>query len=962
VQLISRDRVVDLGPPKQRLAFAALVIDAGRPVTVATLVERVWGEDHRVDARNALYAHIMRIRRVLDEVRRAGDTPAALVRGPAGYTLDIDPEQVDLHRFRRLARQSRQPDCGDGERVLLLRRALELRRGVPLTDLGGQWVNRIREGCRQEHVDLAVAWAQAELRVGNHGAVLARVGELVHDYPLVEPLIEALIRALRAAGRTAEALDCYATARRRLAEELGVEPTAELQQLHVLLLRGDPDPVRVADPPEAAGGPLGPICQLPPDVVDFTGRSAQSRQIVELLVDQATPVVVLSGPPGVGKSALALHIAHQIRQRFPDGQLFVSLAGASTQPRVPSDVLGDLLRVLGVDPGSIPDRLDQRAALWRARLADRRILVVVDDAAGPAQIRPLRPGTAGCAMLVTSRNQLAGLDAAALVAVDCLSRDDAIQLLGRIAGSRRMTEARPAVEDLVAACGRLPLALRIVGAKLAARPSWPVERLARLISDERYRLDELTLDDLAVRSSIALSYHTLDRRSRRLFRRLALLGPHDFPEWVAGALLGEEDARDLVALLADKSLIAATGTDATGEPRYRLHDLLRDYAAERLADEPPPSQDAAVTRLLSGYLELSYQADRHVVREEFLPRPEPVAGPRLIPAELAIRLTEDPPAWFDAERLPLIAATTRACAVGRLALAVRLADHQFANQDRQGRYDDSDRLWRTILDAADLAGDPQVLAGVRSHHGLMAVYRRYSADALALIDRAAAGYLRAGDTVHLAYCLASRAFCAASLGRFERARPDAIEGLAYARQSGDVPAQAWNLQILGTALAHLGKHEDSHRYCREGLELTRQNGDPLGEYRAMANLAGVLLLSGDAGSAIKHARAAIESATEAQRPCGIAYSSLVLADAYHALGRHQETVKALGTVLPAFDGSRSRPGRAKTLLKLGRAHHELGHAHQATRYLTEGVAIFRELQLDTWQARARHLLARTAFS
>jgi tetratricopeptide (TPR) repeat protein len=348
-----------------------------------------------------------------------------------------------------------------------------------------------------------------------------------------------------------------------------------------------------------------------------------------------------------------------------------------------------------------------------------------------------------------------------------------------------------------------------------------------------------------------------------------------------------------------------------------------------------------------------------VVREQFLPRPEPVAGPRLLPAALAIRLTENPLAWFDAERLPLIAATARACALGRLTLAVRLADHQFANQDMQGRYDDSDRLWRMILEAAGPAGDHRALAAARSHLGLMASYRGNSTEALALTDQAAAGYQQIGDTANLAYCLASRAFGNVSLGRFEQARQDATEGLVHARHSGDVPAQAWNLQFLGIALAHLGKHEDSLRHCREGLELTRQGGDSLSEYRFIAALADALLLSGDASSAVRQARAAIESATKARYPWGVAYSTLILTDGYRALGRHQETVEALSTVLPVFDRFHSRSGRARTLFRLGQAHQELGHAHDATRHLTESLTIFQELQLDTWQERARELLART---
>jgi DNA-binding SARP family transcriptional activator/tetratricopeptide (TPR) repeat protein len=966
VQLISDQLAMDLGPPKQRLVLAALMIDAGRPLTIGTLVDRVWGEDPPTEARNALYAHIMRIRRVLSAVTRAEDTPAELVRGPAGYTLDISREQIDLHRFRHLVRQARQPEHNVAERAALLRCALDLWRGAPLADLGGPWVDRVRDGCRQEHVDATMTWARAELRAGNHEAVLARASDLMDSYPLVEPLVAALMRALGAAGRVAEALDCYRTTRQRLAEELGVDPTAELQEAHRTILRGVPaltgSPGAVAVP-VARGGPGSPICQLPPDVADFTGRSVQCRRLVEMLTGQLateTPVVVLTGPPGVGKSALALHAAHEVRQRFPDGQLFVSLAGASAQAREPADVLDGMLRAVGVPPWQIPDALDQRTALLRARLAGRRMLIVADDAAGPAQIRPLLPGTAGCAMLVTSRNRLAGLEAATLVTVECLSHDEAVRLLGRIAGDQRIAEARQAVEALVAACGRLPLALRIVGARLAARPGWPVGRLVDLVSDQRRRLDELAVDDLAVRSSIALSYHALDRRTRRLLRRLALLGPHDCAEWVAVALLGGHGAGELVPWLADRSLIAPVGTDLTGEPRYRLHDLVRDYAAERLADESAADRQSAGSRLLTGYHQLAYRADRRLLGERFAPQPESPVGPEVVPAALADRLTQEPGAWFDAERRQLIAATTRACADGELTLAVQLASCQFAYQDMRACYDDIDRLWQMILQTAERTGDRPAAATAHFHLGLVAGFRGYLNQGLALLDQAVTGYRRSVNAGRLPYCLAGRAYCSMSLGRYPQAVQDAAEGLALARHGADLPAQIWNLQMLGTSLAHLGRHGDGRRHCREALELTRRTGHPVGEHRALRHLAQVSLLAGDIPMAIVQARASIDVATRAAHPWGVADSTGLLTDAYQALGRYRDAIDTLSTLLPVFDRFHGRYGRGRCLLRLGQAHQALGNAPQSARYLSESLTIFSELGLESWLDRARQLLAHVA--
>lgn len=436
-----------------------------------------------------------------------------------------------------------------------------------------------------------------------------------------------------------------------------------------------------------------PVFQLPAAPADFTGRAGESERLIRAITprqaEPGVPLVAVSGPPGAGKTSLALHAAHMTRARFCDGQLWVHLAGASPRPRDPGEVLGELLRVLGVAGTQIPPSLEGRAASYRSRLAGRNVLIVADDAAAEAQVRPLLPGTAGCAMVVTSRVRLEGLDGAHLLPLDVLGDADAVGLLAAIVGQDRVAAERSAADCLVQACGALPLALRIAGAKLATRPSWPLSLMVGKLAGAQGRLGVLESGGMSVRASIASSYRALPEPARRAFGLLALLGPADFADWTVDALLGASGAVEVIAELTGRSLLAVFGTDATGEPRYRLHDLLREFAAECLSGEPEASKHKAQERLLEAWLQLSTMADACLPSGPyFLPRPA-YPPPAVLPAEVAGRLTADPIAWFSAEWVNLLAAVEQACATGRLDLASQLASVQSAFRHYQGRFEDA---------------------------------------------------------------------------------------------------------------------------------------------------------------------------------------------------------------------------------------------------------------------------------
>ncbi|HEU5107262.1 MAG TPA: BTAD domain-containing putative transcriptional regulator, partial [Micromonosporaceae bacterium] len=551
VQLRVGERVVDAGPPRQRRLLAALAVDAGRPVPTATLVDRVWDSAPPPGALSALYSHVSRLRRLLEDEAAAtpGEQPIGLVRRPSGYVLEADPRQVDVHRFRALVVTARSAE--HAARAKLLGEALRLYAGPPLADLTGEWAERTRAAWQQERLDAAVQWADAELRRGRGSEVIGPVRRLLEDFPLAEPLAEVLVRALAAAGRDAEALDAYAATRTRLAEELGVEPGARLRAVHQALLRGELDsPV-----PERSSTPAPVVpAQLPADVSAFTGRHAELAALDRLLTATADPddagvgtalvISAVSGSGGVGKTALAVRWAHRVRRSYPDGQLYVNLRGYDPQqPMSPGDALTRLLNALGVTGAEIPLDTDERAARYRTAIAGRRMLVLLDNAASAEQVRPLLPGTASAVVLVTSRDTLSGLVAAhgaQRLELDRLPLAEAVALLHRLLGERVDTEWEGATA-LAEACARLPLALRVAADLAATRPGTTLAGLVAELSDERRRLDLLDAGGdarAAVRAVFSWSYQHLAPDARRAFRLLGLQPGPDIDAHAAAALLG----------------------------------------------------------------------------------------------------------------------------------------------------------------------------------------------------------------------------------------------------------------------------------------------------------------------------------------------------------------------------------------------------------------------------------------
>ncbi|MFD4638739.1 BTAD domain-containing putative transcriptional regulator [Lentzea sp. NPDC058436] len=534
--------------------LAALIVEAGRPVGLGKIVEAVWGEFPPASAVANVHTYVNRLRRDLAEMGLSG----SVVTEGGGYLLDVAADELDFARFECLADEARRASGA----VALWEEAFALWRGSPLGDVTCfGWL--AYEAVRLEEVEVHARedFADARLAAGQCGAAITELTALVRQTPLREGLWRRLILAQHRAGRRAEALEAYRALREVLVETLGVEPCAQIQELHQEVLRGERT--------ETA-----PPMQLPPDVEDFVGREGELARLARSL-GKPGAVTVITGMAGVGKTALATRVAHEVSGHFGSGQLYVRLGGAAA-PRDPAEVLAELLVAFGVHPHAVPRDVEARAALYRSQLASRRVLVLLDDAAGMAQVRPLLPGTAGSAVLVTSRVRLVEVAEERTVELDVLDAPCAVRLLASIDAR---TSAEPsAAAEVAHLCGHLPLALRIAGARLARRAHWTAGRLATRLAAEDTRLDELRIDDLEVRASLAPGYDALNPDQQRAFRLLSLLDLPDFPGWVAAPMLGVavRESEELVDGLVDAHLL-----ETRGDGRYRFHELIRLYGRER---------------------------------------------------------------------------------------------------------------------------------------------------------------------------------------------------------------------------------------------------------------------------------------------------------------------------------------------------------------------------------------------
>ncbi len=866
-------RPLSLGSPQQQAVLTTLLLHSGRPVTTQDLVDALWGERPPAQAVAALRTYVSRLRSVI-EPRREVRRPAELLVSVAdGYALRIPGEALDLTVFERLSAEATTArSAGDKhEAHRLLTQALDLFSGRPLTGIPGP------ERCA------------AALDVGLHAEVVGELNSLTAEHPLRERLRELLMLALYRCGRQAEALGVYTDTRKLLIEELGVEPGAGLSSMHTRILAADPALTlpAAAAPAVREDGPATPPApaQLPADVSDFSGRTELVSDLSTVLMNatgQAVVVTSLAGIGGVGKTTLAVHVAHRVRAEFPDGQLYVDLRGAGASPADPVVVLGDFLHALGVTEN--PDSLEQRAALYRSLLANRRMLILLDNARDADQIQPLIPGVSGCAVLATSRSRLAGIPGAQLFDVEELTPDEALALFAAIVGEHRVAAEPEAAMKVVTACGFLPLAVRIAAARLASRPRWSVSDLARRLADQRRRLDELQLGNLAVETTIGLGYGQLSEPEARAFRLLALIDSPDIPLTAAAALLGVDEyaAEDLAEALVEANML-----ECFTPGRYRYHDLLRLYAQrqnERIGDTE--DQERAVLRLLELLIPTVRNAAQVIEPDD--------AEPELLttPSAPGIDLPTSGSAqdWLRAEGALLLSAMSAAAngprasqhaAIDLLILLYGLGPDpthgpqvrpilETVGREAEGR-DDSAALARVhfalgALQAvtSDFQGaehslrrsldhqspdDPSVLLLATANTlGVILSVGNRPAEALPVLEQARATGRAVGTAMGEARIVSNIARVQHRLGMTETAIRSAEDGVAAARASKNGPLLAQTLYQLGVVLSGI----EAVPHLREAHRLYQSQQNPLWEGYTLARLASALIVAeqhADAASA-----------------------------------------------------------------------------------------------------------------
>lgn len=934
-------------PPGQRAVLGLLALAQGEPVRQDAAIELLWGDRPPRSAVGVFQTYVSRLRAWLRDSHQQ-----YLLRDSAGYRLHVTEEHLDALAFRSLVRQARDAVTAEAARHLY-EQAMVLWRGDPLEDVPALRAHPKARALQAERTEATLAYAELAAANGWHDGVLPLLLGLAARDPLDERSHAALMVALAGSDKQAEALQVYEDLRRRLDEELAVLPGAGLRAAHEKVLRQEVAAGRIT----SSESSWQPVFQLPAAPSDFTGRSDELARIREVISgDGGVPIMAICGQPGIGKTTLAVHAAHQARDRFPDGQLWVELAGASARPREPGEVLGELLRALGVPGFAIPGNHAERVVAFRSTIAGRRLLIIADDAASAEQAAPLLPGTPGCALIVTSRMSLEGLVGADLMPLDVMPRTESASLLTRLVGPKRAGAEPGAVDALAEACGDLPLALRIVGARLAARPAWPVSLLTRRLVSAHGRLPELEAGALSVRAGIATSYGLMPGRQRRAFRLLSSLGPADFAEWVVPVLLGEPGSTRVLDDLVSRSMVIPAGVDTAGEPRYRLHDLLRDFAAERLDEEPSDGQ-AALGRLLAAYLQLAALANDRLPPEPFFPPVVIEVRPGILPPALAEQLAGTPIPWFTAERINLLAAVQTAGENGLHVLARQLAACQSSFQHLQDRQEDAERMWRSLSDSARLAGDgaDQEYADMRIGGAL--IQRGRAAEALPILERCVSPTRAKRDPEFMAFALYWRGFCALELDEYPDGRLHGEQGLLAARQAKSPVAEVMNMRLLGNVLAWMGEGQLALTMSERAYEASVGLGS--GAYRrtALHTLANVCTLVGEHERAIGLCLRAEALGKELGDIRGQALSQGLLADAYRGLGQLEAAAACLRRALPVFREHHARRFQALCLMKLGLVYEEMGSA-EAIQFLEESLTIFYELGLKAKASVAEEALAR----
>ena len=901
-------RVIALPAGRLRVLLAALLARANHVVSLDELVEIVWDSAPPAGAARSLRVYMVRLRHVLGSTL----SPQIVTQAP-GYLCKAAEDELDLLRFEALCRSGaaavRAAEWSYAAEVL--GQALELWRGPALFDIPS---DLLREQCvprlEQLRVQAIEGSAEADLHLGHAEQLVPRLRDLVARHPLREHLHAQLIRALSGSGRRAEALEAYQHVRCVLIDQLGIEPGAELRELHQRVLVGEAEPA--VSPPARAVPPAAVPRQLPAGVRHFVGRTGEIKALSELAGQAGPPadtvvISVIGGAPGIGKTALAVHFAHQCADRFPDGQLYADLRGFDPAG-VPADVPGVVRRfldALGVPSVRIPSDPEAQLALYRSTLADKRMLIVLDNARDENQVRPLLPGSAGCLVVVTSRDQLTGLialDGAIPLTLDLFSREEAHDLLVRRLGHERIAREQQAVTLLIDLCARLPLALNIAAARAALHADRPLSTLSHALQDARQRLDLLCAGSAStnIRAVFSCSYRALPPDTARLFR---LLGLHPSPDIgvAAAASLAGVDPHEARRGLDELTTAHLLTEHLPG--RYSAHDLLRAYATELVrAEDGDSTKEDATRRMFDHYLHTAYAANRQLNQTR-----EPISLAPLLPGVTPEKLIdlEHVRRWYRREHQVLLAVIALAAQSGHDAYAWQIPWTIADYLQREGHWQDQIDTHLTALAAAVRLDD--VSAQAYAYRVLGRAYTRLGSydDAHTYLRRALELHSQADDLIGQAAAHRGLAWVYERLNRIGPALDHAERAVQLFRSARDLSGEATALNAAAWLHTRRGDYERAIAACREALRLHHHSPD--------------------------------DPDIEANTWVSLGY-------AYHHQGQYTQAISCYGRALPMLREHGMRYFEADALSHLGDAHHEAGDQAASRSAWNRALDIFADLE------------------
>jgi DNA-binding SARP family transcriptional activator len=949
----------DLGSLKERCVLAVLIHARGEPVPADTLMDRVWDGDPPPTAMATLHSYLSRLR---GRLRRAVGDRARLERpSPRLYQLRADPEDIDLLRFQRL-RSDAVAAAARGERELaigLLRTAEALWRSEPLTEFtDSSWAQSARARLIEDHRRVREERISLEMELGRHADLVGELQELASQNPFAQKVIGSLMLVLYRSGRHDEALAVYRNARGRLHESQGIEPTAELQQLHLRMLEQDRGLLQTETGPPAPAPTPEPRNCLPRDIRDFTGRVGELRILLveSAAEDDATtalPVTVIHGMPGIGKTSLAVHAGHKLSTAYPDSQFYVDMRGYSgQQPLDPADALANLLHAAGW-PGELPTTLDERATRWREWTARRRALVILDNVRDAAQISPLLPGSPTCRVLVTTRSRLAGLDGATSLFVDTLSRAEAAALFTRIVGASRVSTEPGGLQQIVDACACHPLALQVLASRFRHRDSWDLQHLLDRLA---HATDPLQEFDTLISAVFQFSYTELSGPARELFRLLALHTGPDIALQAAAALAGPDfgTAPELLERCVEE-LLDSSLLEEPVRGRYRLHDLTRAFALQVcFHTDSETVRQAAVGRLIAHYVTTAHRADRlaHPHRRALpLPLPFPLKEESLCP--LMFSSADEASVWLTVERANLVA-VARTAAAEHPEYAALFPSVLARSLKLWGAWDIAAELFEAAVPALRASADRSALAQTLTDHADLLAQRNHG-EALRRATEALSIYEDLHDTQGSADALFQMGRAHLAAGHGDTALRVLEQSLALYREAGDRSGEADCLNVEGMVLYYAGQYGEALHRVQLMETIYEELPDPYGLAQALNNRGELHYLQRRYADARDcYERSLILMRQHGGRP-DLAILDVNLGAVHQAVGETDRALAYFQRALAAHRASGDALGEADVLISLGTTYAQSGRRGEALLHLTMAERV--ATSIDNPYERLRALIA-----